>query len=231
MTAIKPTAKKTQKKATKKSTKKAVKKASSKKSVKKTVRNSAKKVPAKAPKATKKVVQKKTLPKAAKSAPKKSIKLLTGMPSVGQLAPDFALKSDTNGIVSLDKYRGKNIVLYFYPKDDTPGCTVEACSFQENKNRLMSSGAVVIGASPDSVESHAKFRKKYGLDFILVADEDHKLAESYGVWVEKNMYGNKKMGIQRATFLIDANGRVAYVWPKVSVDGHTQDVLEQLNRL
>jgi peroxiredoxin Q/BCP len=146
------------------------------------------------------------------------------------MAPDFSLNSDTSGVVSLEKFRGKNIVLYFYPKDDTPGCTIEACSFQENKDRLMNAGAVVIGVSPDSVQSHAKFRKKYGLDFILVADEAHSVAESYGVWVEKNMYGNKKMGIQRATFLIDADGRITYVWPKVSVDGHTEEVLAQIHQ-
>lgn len=230
MTATKPTkkksAKKSVKKATKKSVKKAVKQSAVKKAEKKAIKKSSKKAVAKPAKVTKKVASKKSV-----SKPKKLAKKPNGMPVVGQLAPDFTLNSDTSGVVSLAKYRGKNIVLYFYPKDDTPGCTIEACSFQENKNRLMSAGAVVIGASPDSVDSHAKFRKKYGLDFILVADEDHKLADAYGVWVEKNMYGKKKMGIQRATFLIDSNGRVAYVWPKVSVEGHTQEVMEQLNRL
>ena len=207
------TAKKATKKAVKKSTKKATKKA-----VKKTSK-----------KATKKAV-KKTTKKATKKAVKKPGKSVN-MPVVGQLAPDFALQSDSAGVVSLSNYRGKNVVLYFYPKDDTPGCTIEACSFQENKNKLSDANAVVIGVSPDDVASHAKFRNKYGLDFILVADEGHKVCEQFGVWVEKNNYGKKYMGVQRATFLIDRLGHVAYVWPKVSVDGHTEEVLEELARL
>lgn len=223
MTAAKPTKKKSAKKPAKKLTKSVSKKPTSKKAAKKSVKKSIKKSAATKPlKSSQKVLKKSAT---------KSVKVLAGMPVVGEMAPDFELKSDTSGIVSLSRYSGKNIVLYFYPKDDTPGCTVEACSFQENKNRLMGAGAVVIGVSPDSIESHAKFRKKYGFDFVLAADEDHKVAEAYGVWVEKNMYGKKKMGVQRATFLIDAKGRIAYVWPKVSVEGHTQAVLEQLNVL
>jgi peroxiredoxin Q/BCP len=153
------------------------------------------------------------------------------MPVVGHTAPDFALQSDVNGMVSLSRYRGKNVVLYFYPKDDTPGCTREACSFQEHKPKLIGENAVVIGVSPDGPESHKKFRAKYGLDFVLVSDEERELCKAYGVWVEKNNYGKKYMGVQRATFLIDGQGRVAYVWPKVSVDGHTEAVLAELARL
>jgi peroxiredoxin Q/BCP len=202
------------KKSTKKAVKKAVKKAT-KKAVKKTVK-----------KATKKVAK----TSVAKTPAKKS-KKVSGMPVVGGLAPDFALQSDSKGVVSLSQYRGKNVVLYFYPKDDTPGCTREACSFQENRSNLSDANAVVIGVSPDSVERHAKFRNKYGLDFVLVSDDGHKLCEQYGVWVEKNNYGKKNMGVQRATFLIDRLGSVAYVWPKVSVDGHTDQVLAELARL
>jgi peroxiredoxin Q/BCP len=213
-----------------------VKKATGKKSVKNSVKKSVKKV---TKKNLKKSVKKKVADTATKSSKKvtnkpavqKSIKKSTAsMPVVGSLAPDFALQSDAHGIVSLSKYRGSNIVLYFYPKDDTPGCTREACSFQENKNKLLDANAVVIGVSPDDVRSHAKFRTKYGLDFVLVADEGHKVCDEYGVWVEKNNYGKKYMGVQRATFLIDRNGCIAYVWPKVSVEGHTEEVLEVLSR-
>lgn len=228
MTSIGKSKSKTAKKTTKKAAKKAVKKAT-KKAAEKATKKATKKVAVKATKA--KTAKKKSVASKSKSPAKKSVKAAKGMPVVGQAAPNFVMKTDTSGVISLEKYRGKNVVLYFYPKDDTPGCTIEACSFQENKNRLMTAGAVVIGVSPDSVDSHAKFRKKYGLDFVLAADEDTKVAKAYGVWVEKNMYGKKKMGIQRATFLIDGSGRVAYVWPKVAVEGHTQEVLDQLNRL
>ena len=210
--AIKKATKKVSKKPAKKTAKKVtVKKSSSKKSVKKNA----------------KVARKKTVATKSK-APKKT----TGrMPVVGQLAPDFAVQSDTNGMTSLSRYRGKNIVLYFYPKDDTPGCTREACSFQEHKSKLIGKNAVVIGVSPDSVDSHKKFRMKYGLDFVLLADQEREVCEAYGVWVEKNNYGKKYMGVQRATFLIDESGRIAYVWPKVAVDGHTEEVLAELDRL
>ena len=223
------TVKKVMKKSVKKAVKKAAKKTASKKATsKKTVakKTTAKKITAKKT-AAKKSPAKKTIRSTSKGASKVSSK----MPVVGQLAPDFALQSDTNGTVSLSRYVGKNVVLYFYPKDDTPGCTREACSFQENKSKLINSDAIVIGVSPDTVESHKKFRSKYGLDFVLVADENRELCQAYGVWVEKNNYGKKYMGVQRATFLIDRHGRVAYVWPKVSVDGHTEEVLHELSRL
>lgn len=230
---VKETSKKPVKKVAKKAEKKAVKKA-----VKKTEKPAAKKVvtkstkpSVKAPTATiKKAAPKKTKPEVAPKSSAAKV-LATAIPAVGQLAPEFALQSDNDGLVSLSKYRGKNIVLYFYPKDDTPGCTIEACSFQENAPKLDDANTVVIGVSPDSVESHAKFRNKYNLDFVLVSDPEHKLAEDYGVWVEKNMYGKKSMGVQRSTFLIDRNGCIAYVWPKVSVEGHTDAVLAQIAQL
>jgi len=223
MAAKKANVKKTKKskvKSTLKSAKKVSKKAP-KKPVKKAAKSAAKKKPAGT--RVKKVARKAT----GTSKPKKA----GAMPVVGHMAPDFALQSDVNGMVSLSRYRGKNVILYFYPKDDTPGCTREACSFQEHKPKLIGENAVVIGVSPDGPESHKKFRAKYGLDFVLVSDEERELCKAYGVWVEKNNYGKKYMGVQRATFLIDGQGRVAYVWPKVAVDGHTEAVLAELARL
>ena len=231
---VKKAMKKSVKKTAKKTVKKALKKTASKKTTpkkptaKKTV---VKKTTAKKTVVKKTAVKKSPAKKTTKSTSKSALKASSKMPVIGQLAPDFALQSDTDGTVSLSRYVGKNVVLYFYPKDDTPGCTREACSFQEHKSKLMSSEAIVIGVSPDSLESHKKFRSKYGLDFVLVADEDRTLCQAYGVWVEKNNYGKKYMGVQRATFLIDRHGRVAYVWPKVSVDGHTEEVLHELSRL
>ena len=146
----------------------------------------------------------------------------------GDKAPSF--KAQTNGgeSISLEDFSGKNVVLYFYPKDDTPGCTKQACAFRDRQSALEEHGAVVYGVSPDSVESHVKFRGKYDLNFPLLADPDHKVADKYGAWREKNMYGKKSMGIQRSTFLIDANGIVVKVWKRVQVDGHDQQVLEAL---
>lgn len=212
---------------------KTTKSGNNKKSAKKTTKVAAKKNSSKTAKKTaaKKVVKKAVKKQVKKATPKKSKKSGQGMPVVGQLAPDFQVQSDTNGMINLSRYRGKNIVLYFYPKDDTPGCTREACSFQEHKSKLISKNAIVIGVSPDGVESHKKFRVKYGLDFVLVADQEREVCKAYGVWVEKNNYGKKYMGVQRATFLINSGGRIAYVWPKVSVDGHTEEVLTELSHL
>jgi peroxiredoxin Q/BCP len=218
---------------TKKPAKIKSKKKPAKKALKKPVKKATKKL------AAKKTAAKKTVKKTAGGTVKKSVagkaksvKKTSGrMPVVGQVAPDFAVQSDTNGMTSLSRYRGKNVVLYFYPKDDTPGCTREACSFQEHKSKLIAKNAIVIGVSPDSVDSHKKFRMKYGLDFVLLADQEREVCDAYGVWVEKNNYGKKYMGVQRATFLIDSSGRVAFVWPKVSVDGHTEEVLAELSRL
>ena len=149
----------------------------------------------------------------------------------GATAPDFTLKSDRGQDVRLSALRGKPVVLYFYPQDDTPGCTKEACAFRDRTGELRAKGAVVLGVSPDDVASHGRFRDKYRLNFPLLADTDHQVAESYGAWREKNMYGKTSMGIQRSTFLIDADGKVRKAWKKVNVDGHDEQVLEALGAL
>ncbi len=149
----------------------------------------------------------------------------------GQPAPDFSLRDDHGNTVKLSQLRGKPVVLYFYPKDDTPGCTKEACAFRDAKSDLAAHGAQLLGVSPDDVASHGKFRDKFALNFPLLADADHQLAERYGAWREKNMYGKKSLGIQRSTFLIDGAGVVRKVWKKVSVDGHDEAVLAALAAL
>ncbi|MBC8870652.1 MAG: thioredoxin-dependent thiol peroxidase [Planctomycetes bacterium] len=149
----------------------------------------------------------------------------------GKKAPAFTLAADDGTKVRLSELNGSPVVLYFYPKDDTPGCTREACAFRDRKAAIEGLGATVLGVSPDSVERHAKFRDKYELNFRLLADPDHKVAEKYGAWREKNMYGKKKMGIQRSTYLIDAAGKVAKVWQRVKVDGHDDQVMEALKEL
>jgi peroxiredoxin Q/BCP len=149
----------------------------------------------------------------------------------GKKAPAFTLDADDGAKVRLSDQVGSPVVLYFYPKDDTPGCTREACAFRDQKAKLKKLGAKVFGVSPDSVELHAKFRDKYKLNFPLLADVDHKVAEKYGAWREKNMYGKKSMGIQRSTYLIDAAGKVAHLWKRVKVDGHDQQVLDALAEL
>ena len=146
-------------------------------------------------------------------------------------APLFSLKATDGSTVKLAELKGKPVVLYFYPRDDTPGCTKEACAFRDRKNELQQLGAVVLGVSADDVASHKKFSDKFSLNFPLLADTDHKVAEKYGAWREKNMYGKLSMGIQRSTFLIDAAGAVAKVWKKVSVDGHDQEVIDALKSL
>ena len=146
-------------------------------------------------------------------------------------APLFSLKSADGTTVKLSELKGKPVVLYFYPKDDTPGCTKEACAFRDRLSEVRSLGATVLGVSADDVVSHKKFSEKFSLNFPLLADTDHKIAEKYGAWREKNMYGKVSMGIQRSTFLIDATGAVAKVWKKVSVDGHDQQVIDALMQL
>jgi thioredoxin-dependent peroxiredoxin len=146
----------------------------------------------------------------------------------GSMAPDFTLASDEGGSVTLSELRGRKVVLYFYPKDDTPGCTIEACAFRDSLPRFEGVDAVVLGVSPDSVQSHAKFRKKFGLTFPLLADENHAVCEAYGVWKERSMYGRKSMGVERSTFLIDEKGRVADVWRKVKAEGHAEMLAELL---
>ena len=142
----------------------------------------------------------------------------------GHTAPDFSLPTDS-GQIALAKLRGKPAVVYFYPKDDTSGCTAEAQAFTELAGAFKAAGATVIGISPDSVAAHAKFRAKYGLSVVLGADEDKKVAGAYGVWVEKSMYGKKYMGVERSTFLIDKAGKIAHIWRKVKVPGHADEVL------
>lgn len=144
---------------------------------------------------------------------------------VGQPAPPFSLKTDGSGELSLASLRGRKVVLYFYPKDDTSGCTKQACGFRDSIAEFDGAGAVVVGVSPDSVESHDRFKQKYDLPFRLLSDPDHKVAEAYGVWVEKSMYGRKYMGIERSTFLIDEDGRIARIWRKVKLPGHVEAVL------
>jgi thioredoxin-dependent peroxiredoxin len=145
---------------------------------------------------------------------------------VGAEAPDFTLPTDGNGEVTLSKLLGQKVVLYFYPKDDTSGCTAEACGFRDALPDYGKTGAVVIGISKDSVAAHDRFKKKHGLPFILASDAQSQVCEKYGAWVEKSMYGRKYMGIDRSTFLIDRSGTVRGVWRKVRVPGHVAEVLK-----
>ena len=143
----------------------------------------------------------------------------------GQTAPDFTLPRDGGGDVTLSALRGKPVVLYFYPKDDTPGCTKEACGFRNALSDFSAIDAEIIGVSRDTVAKHDKFKAKYELPFTLVADEEGTVCEAYGTWVEKSMYGRKYMGVERATFLIDGTGTLRQVWRKVKVPGHVEEVL------
>ncbi|AFS52631.1 thioredoxin-dependent thiol peroxidase [Leptospirillum ferriphilum] len=151
----------------------------------------------------------------------------------GDKAPEFELEVDgyVRSPVKLSDFRGKKVVLYFYPKDDTPGCTREACDFRDRLGELTGKGVVVLGVSKDSLESHAKFRKKYDLTFPLLADTAGKVSESYGVIKEKNLYGRKSVGIERTTFLIDGEGVIRKIYPKVKVDGHVGKIEEDLARI
>lgn len=142
----------------------------------------------------------------------------------GDKAPDFTMPTDGNGTVSLSDYKGRKLVLYFYPKDDTPGCTTESCGFRDSIKAFEKIGAAIIGVSKDSVKSHDKFKKKYDLNFPLGSDEDGKVCEAYGVWQEKSMYGKKYMGIARSTFLIDEKGKIIQAWYNVKVPGHVDEV-------
>jgi peroxiredoxin Q/BCP len=146
----------------------------------------------------------------------------------GSPAPDFTLTSDSGEPVTLSELRGKGVILYFYPRDDTPGCTAQACGIRDAWGEFEASGAVVLGVSPDSVASHETFRDKYKLPFTLLADEDHAVAEAYGVWGEREMAGRKYMGVERSTFVIDADGNVARVMRRVKPDTHADDVLAAL---
>jgi thioredoxin-dependent peroxiredoxin len=153
------------------------------------------------------------------------------MPTVGKPAPAFTLETDTGDALSLENLKGAPVVLYFYPKDDTPGCTIEACEFRDSFPRFKKTKAVILGISPDSVASHQKFKKKFDLPFTLLADTDHVVAEQYGVWQEKSMYGRKYMGVARTTFLIDADGKLAKIFEKVSPKGHAEEVEQAIAAL
>ena len=153
------------------------------------------------------------------------------MPAIGQPAPSFTLPRDGGTDVSLADYAGQMVALYFYPKDDTPGCTTEAIDFSAEAEAFAAAGAVVLGVSRDTVKKHEKFRDKHGLKVALLADEDGAVCEAYGVWVEKSMYGRTYMGIERTTFLIGRDGKIARVWEKVKVKGHVAEVLAAVAEL
>jgi peroxiredoxin Q/BCP len=148
------------------------------------------------------------------------------MVETGKPAPDFSLSDQHGKNVTLSKLKGSPVVLYFYPKDDTPGCTREACAFRDAYAEYEKAGARILGVSPDGADTHAKFVKKYELPFTLLADTEKTVCESYGVWKEKNMYGKKTIGVERTTFVIDSKGIVRRIFPKVKVDGHSEGVLE-----
>ncbi len=153
------------------------------------------------------------------------------MLQVGKRAPAFNLESDSGEKVSLTSLRGKRVVLYFYPKDDTPGCTQESCDFRDNLSRVEAQGAVVFGVSKDSVSSHQKFKEKFSLPFPLLSDPSHVMLEKYGVWKEKKLYGRSYMGVERTTVIIDEHGKVAQIFPKIKVAGHVESIIESLRAL
>ena len=146
----------------------------------------------------------------------------------GKKAPGFKLKNQVGKTISLSEYKGKNVVLYFYPKDNTSGCTKEACNFRDEFPKFKNIDAVILGVSPDSVSSHKKFAEKYDLPFDLLSDEGKNVLETYGVWKEKSMYGRKYMGVERTTVVIDENGKIKKIFPKVKVDGHNKEILNIL---
>ena len=150
------------------------------------------------------------------------------MIEVGKKAPDFSLLNQDGKKISLKDYSGKKVVLYFYPKDDTSGCTKEACNFRDEFPKFTKTKAVILGVSPDSVKSHKKFAEKFDLNFDLLADAEKKVVEKYEVWKEKSMYGRKYMGVERTTFIIDEKGKIKTIFNKVKVDGHNKEVLEAL---
>jgi len=187
---------------------------------------------AKMPKTVTKAVKpmkKSATPMKKSSVVKKSISdMLPGMPKVGDAAPDFQLPDQHGHRLQLSQMRGNTVLIYFYPKDDTPGCTLEAQGFNNDIKEFQKKGVMVFGISKDNQQMHQKFIGKYGLKFQLLSDVDGKIVQKYGCWVEKSMYGKKYMGIQRATFLIDAKGKVKKVWPKVTPEGHSKEILAVL---
>ncbi len=148
--------------------------------------------------------------------------------NIGDLAPDFTLPTDGQGSISLSSLKGKNVVLYFYPKDDTPGCTIEAKDFRDLKEEFVAKNTVIIGLSKDNVEKHNKFKAKYDLNFTLASDENVEVCQKYNVWMEKSMFGKKYMGIDRSSFLIDEDGKIKNIWKKVKVTNHAKEILNQL---
>ncbi len=148
--------------------------------------------------------------------------------TAGAKAPDFSLTAQDGKKYSLKDFKGKKVVLYFYPKDDTSGCTAQACSFRDNIAAVKTKGAVVLGVSPDPLKSHEKFSTKYDLNFPILSDESKTMLTKYGVWQEKSMYGRKYMGVVRTTFIIDGKGTITHIFPKVKVEGHTEEVLKAL---
>lgn len=150
--------------------------------------------------------------------------------NIGDIAPDFAMNISEERVIKLSELHGKNVVLYFYPKDDTPGCTIEACNFNALKKEFEAVNAVVLGVSKDDLKSHNKFKSKYDLVFDLASDPNGATCEAYGVWAQKSMFGKKYMGILRTTFLIDPHGKISYIWRDVSVTGHAQEVLDKLRQ-
>ena len=151
------------------------------------------------------------------------------MVSEGKKAPDFELSDDSGKTVSLKDFKGQTVVLYFYPKDDTPGCTKEACDFRDHKKIYQKKKVVILGVSADSIEAHVKFKKKYDLSFSLLSDPEKKTIQAYGVWKEKSMYGKKYMGIERTTIVIGPDGKIVKIFPKVNVTGHVYEVLGSIN--
>ncbi len=151
------------------------------------------------------------------------------MLNVGNKAPIFSLVANDGKNYSLKDFKGKKIVIYFYPKDDTSGCTAEACSFRDNLTSIKKKGAVLLGVSPDGLKSHEKFVSKYDLNFPVLSDESKEMLSEYGVWQEKSMYGRKYMGVVRTTYIIDEKGKISHIFPKVKVDGHTEEILKALS--
>lgn len=181
-----------------------------------------------AKKVVKKAIKKLTPKITRRTITKKEEIIQTKPVTVGKMAPDFSLLDQNGEKQSLKLYRGKKVLLYFYPKDDTPRCTVEACSFRDGYQNFLDIGLVVLGVSGDDTRSHKKFADKYNLPFPLLADIDHGVAKAYGVWVEKSMYGRKYMGIERSSFLIDEKGRLAKIYEKVKPTEHSSEVKDDL---
>lgn len=147
---------------------------------------------------------------------------------IGQKAPDVPLRSDTGLEIRLSDYRGKKVIVYFYPKDNTPGCTQESCSFRDGLPKLKRKGAVILGVSTDSVASHKSFKEKYSLNFPLLSDPDRKMVHAFKIWKQKSLYGKKYMGLERSTFVINESGKIDKIFPKVTVEGHFEEVLASL---